>query len=845
MRTHQLDRQAGAGGSGLTARQVIFQIHWLLGITAGFVLALMGVTGAAMAFEDEIMAALSPGVVTLAPLGGADGEQAGRARLSPDALAAAALRQRGVRVQDVTIERDPTLAAAVHFVPEPGQRRGERSYIDPRTGVLLGKATGAGVFRTIQDLHRWLALPGNGNGIGRQITGFAAIALVFFAVSGLYLRWPRRPLDWRAWFVLDLRRTGRNLYRALHAVIGGWVVLFYLTSALTGLWWSYDWYKQGARYVLTGKSAPAEGRKDDAPGGPSRPLAPAWAGFLAAEGARYERVVVTLPTGDKPVTMRVLPRGARFDRMTDELRFDAATGTLVKADRYAERSAGETIATNMYPIHSGAFFGWPGRIAMFLTSLTMPLFTVTGLLLYLARRRSKRALAAIAPSAETAGGAGAVLVVHASQTGGAERLARLSAAAFPRASVRAMSAVSSDDLRAAGTVLFVVATYGEGEPPDAARAFARSVMAMPADLSGVDYALLALGDREYPDFCAFGHRVDAWLHASGARRLFDLVELDGSDVEGERHWQQQLHAIGADAGQPDWQPASYEAWPLVERSWLNPGSPGAPVYRVVLAPPGETEWAPGAIAEIAPRHDPVRIDRVLAGWDGADDAALRAALATAILPEDGGFDPDALRPLPHRAYSIASIAASRSVELLVRQCPAADGGLGIGSGWLTKIAKVGEPVAVQIRANPGFAAPSDPTTPLVLIGNGTGLAGLMAHLRERARTGGAPVWLLYGERSANHDRPFADEIDGYLAAGTLARVDRAFSRDAGCGRYVQQLVVENAGAIVDWADRGAAFYVCGSLAGMAGEVDAALRSILGDGRVETLIADTLYRRDIY
>ena len=829
----------------MTARRALFQVHWFLGVTAGFVLALMGVTGAAMAFEDEIMAALSPGVVTLAlPVGAAAGE-ASDSRLSPDALVAAASHQRdGARVQDVTIERDPARAAAVHFMPDKGQRRGDRSYIDPRTGDLLGKATGAGVFRTIQDLHRWLALPGAGNGIGRQITGFSAIALIFFALSGLYLRWPRHPLDWRAWFVLDLRKTGRNLYRALHAVIGGWMLAFYLLSALTGLWWSYGWYREGVRYALTGQSAPAERRKADAPTGPSLPIAPAWASFLRSEGARYDRVVVTLSTGDKPVTMRVLPQGARFDRMTDELRFDAVTGALVKTDRYADRSTGETIATNIYPIHTGAFFGLPGRIALFLTSLTMPLFTVTGLLLYLARRRNKRALAAVTPAGQMEDGTG-VLVVHASQTGTAERLARLSAAAFPQATVRAMAAVSPADMRAAGTVLFVVATYGEGDAPDLARAFERSVMATAADLSGVDYAVLALGDREYADFCAFGHRVDTWLHAGGGRRLFDLVELDGDDADGERHWQQQLHAIGADTEQPDWQPAAYAPWPLVQRTLVNPGSPGAPVYRVVLAAPADADWAPGAIAEIPPRHDPARIDRALAACDATDDAALRDALATAILPEDGTVDPTALKPLPHRDYSVASIAASGVVELLVRQCPAVDGGLGIGSGWLTKVAAIGDSIPVRIRANPGFAAPEDPATPLVLIGNGTGLAGLMAHLRDRARTGGGAAWLFYGERSADHDRPFADELDGLLGRGTLARIDRAFSRDAGCGRYVQHLLFENAPGIVDWADRGAAFYVCGSLAGMASEVDAALRAILGDDRVETMIATSSYRRDIY
>ena len=816
-------------------RRILFQIHWFLGITAGLVLALMGVTGAMMSFEDEIMAALSPGVVTLAP--------SPLPRLSPDQIIAAASYQRGgARVTQVVIERDPTLAAEVTFAPPKGVRRGTHMFVDPRTGVLLGPATGEAFFRTVMDLHRWLALPGGPNGIGRQITGFAALSLIFFALSGLYLRWPRRALDWRSWLVLDLRKTGRNLYRTLHAVIGGWLVVFYLLSALTGLTWSYDWYKRGATYVLTGKIGKDDGRRGE-PSGTARPLATAWARFVASEGNHFDRVAITVPTGDKPVVMRMLPRGARFDRMTDELRFDATTGALVKAERYAKRGPGATLAANFYALHTGAFFGIAGRILRFVSSLTMPLFTITGLLLYFARRRSKRALAAV--SAATAPSTGTIgsdmLVVYASQTGTAERIPRLSAAGFPGASVRALAMLDAETLRAAGRALFVVATYGEGEAPDRARKFEATTMSAPIDLGSLDYAVLALGDREYPDFCAFGHRVDAWLHASGGRRLFDRVDLDDADIDAERHWQQQLSAIAGAAIQPDWQRADYAPWTLSSREHVNPGSPGGAVYRVVLTPDTPTVWAPGAIAEVLPRHDPDRVGRWLARVDRSDEPGLRETLLDKMLPNDGNAP---LQLLAHRDYSIASIAESGTVELLVRACEAPDGGLGIGSGWLTQVAPIGGAVLMRIRDNPGFA-PAEPAVPIVLIGNGTGLAGLMAHLRDRAARGGAPAWLLYGERSSAHDQPYAAELATIAGSGTLTRIDRAFSRDAECGRYVQHLVADAADEIVDWADRGAAFYVCGSLAGMASAVDAALRAILGDARLEAMAEQGRYCRDIY
>lgn len=823
-------------------RRILFQIHWFLGVTAGIVLAVMGVTGAMMAFEDEIMAALSPGIVTLAP--------SSAPTMTADALIAAASRQRqGARVAQLVIERDPTRAGEVSFAPAKGQRRGAHAFIDPRTGQLLGTATGEAVFRTAMDLHRWLALPGGPRGIGRQITGFAAFALIFFALSGLYLRWPRRPLDWRSWFVLDLRKTGRNLHRALHAVIGGWVMIFYLVSALTGLTWSYDWYRDGARYVLTGKAGEhREGRQRPAEADAPVPrIAPAWAAFERIEGARWARAAIGVPSGDKPVTIRMLPRGARFDRMTDELRFDVETGALVKADRYADRTrtAGEAIAGNFYAIHTGSFFGLPGRIAMLLASLAMPLFTITGFLLYFARRRSKRALAAVgacAPSPIGADGAG-MLVVHASQTGNAERVARLSAAAFPGAIVQPLGALDMAALRKASRALFVVSTYGEGHAPDRARRFEATVMGQQETLAGLDYAVLSLGDREYPDFCAFGRRVDAWLHANGGRRLFDTIEADGADADAERHWQQQLTALTGAAIEPDWRAADYQRWTLTAREHVNPGSPGGAMYRIVLSPEAPVYWASGTIAEVMPRHDPARVDRWLAAAGRAGDNALRDTMLDRVLPDPPIVEATP-RALAHRDYSVASLAASGVVELLVRAAPGADGGLGIGSGWLCAVAPIGATIAMRLRENPGFAAPPR-EVPLVLIGNGTGLAGLVSHLRARAATGGAPAWLLYGERSRAHDAPFAGELAALADAGVLTRRDLAFSRDAECGRYVQHLVAEQAETIARWAADGAAFYVCGSLDGMAQGVDAALRAILGDGRVEALAAEGRYCRDIY
>ncbi|KAG1087122.1 hypothetical protein G6F40_013790 [Rhizopus arrhizus] len=118
----------------------------------------------------------------------------------------------------------------------------------------------------------------------------------------------------------------------------------------------------------------------------------------------------------------------------------------------------------------------------------------------------------------------------------------------------------------------------------------------------MQYAVLALGDSEYAQFCGFGHRLDDWLHAQGATPLFDLVEVDNGDPAALRHWQQLLGQLGGGASElPDWSPAEYQPWTLLQREHLNPGSPGGPVYWLRLQPPAgaAVQWQAGDIAGTA------------------------------------------------------------------------------------------------------------------------------------------------------------------------------------------------------------------------------------------------------
>lgn len=415
----------------------------------------------------------------------------------------------------------------------------------------------------------------------------------------------------------------------------------------------------------------------------------------------------------------------------------------------------------------------------------------------------------------------AVLVAYASQTGFAEHIAWQSAELLHKAGLAVqllpVAELQAAQLRDAQRALFIVSTYGEGDAPDNGATFADRCMAQELPLPRLQHGVLALGDRAYANFCGFGRRLDGWLRTQGSTPLFERIDVDNDDAQALRHW---LHRIGRLAGTSELPGAlegapailrapPFDRWRLVSRRVLNPGSSGAPVCLLDLQP------QPGA---------------ALPTWQAGD-------LVQVLVPADGD------KP---REYTIASLPAEGRLQLIVRQERHDDSTLGIASGWLTRELDLGGAVELRVRAHGTFRIGDNTARPLILVGNGTGYAGLRCHVRTRAAAPKrAPCWLLFGERQSAHDRYAPDEIGAWLAAGVLAHADFVFSRDQAERRYVQHRLRERADLLRRWVDDGAAIYVCGSLKGMAGGVHDALADVLGAGRVAELAAQRRYRRDVY
>lgn len=424
--------------------------------------------------------------------------------------------------------------------------------------------------------------------------------------------------------------------------------------------------------------------------------------------------------------------------------------------------------------------------------------------------------AAMLRKAKPAAGTGAAdwLVVYASQTGNADYLAQQTAGTLATGGLSAralcISMLDADTLAGANRILFIASTYGEGDSPDNAARFAGVTMAGVAgtpDLSHLHYAVLALGDSSYTNYCGFGRALDGWLRSRGATALFDRIDVDRGDPDAIAGWQHQLSRLAGTSDAPDWEAPGYGAWRIVERTRLNPGSAGAPLYRIALQP------REGALPE----------------WEAGD-------LVQVCAPSD---------PAQPREYSIASVQGEGRIVLLVRLQQRADGSAGAASGWLCLDAGMDATIALRVRAHARFRLGENAARPLILVGNGTGLAGLRALLKARIDAGVVENWLVFGERNVRHDFLLREELEAWVEGGRLARLDLAFSRDGDGPRYVQHVLAERADELRAWVARGAAVYVCGSLQGMASGVHEALSAALGAEVLDDLTAQGRYRRDVY
>jgi sulfite reductase (NADPH) flavoprotein alpha-component len=240
-------------------------------------------------------------------------------------------------------------------------------------------------------------------------------------------------------------------------------------------------------------------------------------------------------------------------------------------------------------------------------------------------------------------------IIYASESGNCEKLANDLAKAARKNALKPtlidMADLDLAQLGAAKRLVFIAATWGEGEPPArATRAYGELMGEGAPRLDGVEFGVLALGDTAYVEFCAIGKKIDERLAALGGKRVVERVDCDLDFAAPASAWlgdalkvltppdanrgQGNGQVIAVDFGKPAAAPNTdiVEA-EISEHVNLNSSRSDKETIHLALAfEGGAPAYEPGDSLDLYPENDPAYVDELLKLAGLADDDKLRTEL---------------------------------------------------------------------------------------------------------------------------------------------------------------------------------------------------------------------------
>lgn len=373
-------------------RKLWLEAHLWLGLTAGAVLLLIGLTGSVLVFWHELDGWLNPGLLRV--------EASPSAQPLPlAALGEAAKAALPVGAQATWIEFPRHAGEALKLSYElpsakPGQADVWNLFLDPYTGQAKGSRiwypadfpSAMPLMAFFFKLHYALLI----RDLGVPLVGVIGVLLVFSLLTGLIVWWPLGG-RWRQALTLKRGASAERLNFDLHKTAGFYTALVMLALLVSGIYMNLPEYFTSLVNVFSPVTNPARFHSQPAQG--RAPLSWAEAAALADRAYPEGRLSwLTRPAATNGV-YEVCKEGVdSLNRFVGQrcLLLDQYAGTVLKVTDQAQGSAGDVFLQWQWPLHSGQAFGWTGRILVFLAGLACPLLYVTGFIRWRQKRQATR-----------------------------------------------------------------------------------------------------------------------------------------------------------------------------------------------------------------------------------------------------------------------------------------------------------------------------------------------------------------------------------------------------------------------------------------------------------------------
>lgn len=382
-------------------KKIFRQIHLWLSVPFGLIIALICFSGAMLVFESEVMELTRHDLYYV--------KKVEATPLPIDQLLekVAATLPDSVSVTGVNISSDPERTWQVTL----SKPRRASMYVDPYTGELKGKYERSAFFMTMFRLHRWLldSMKADG-GIfwGKIIVGVSTLLFVVVLVSGIVIWWPRTKKALKNSLKISVGRGLRRFWYDLHVAGGMYALVFLLAMALTGLTWSFGWYRtgfykvfgvevqQGGGHGAATQSVKGSGKSLDKAIG--REHKRDRGEHISSPFAYWQQVYEQLAeknSGCKQIALsdgsaNVSFSGFGNQRASDRYKFNPRSGEISDVLPYKDAEKSGKIRGWIYSVHVGSWGGMFTRILTFIAALIGAILPLTGYYLWIKRTWRKK-----------------------------------------------------------------------------------------------------------------------------------------------------------------------------------------------------------------------------------------------------------------------------------------------------------------------------------------------------------------------------------------------------------------------------------------------------------------------
>jgi uncharacterized iron-regulated membrane protein len=373
---------------GYTFRKFIRDIHLWLGVGSGLILFLVCLSGTVYTFRHEIEEAVEPAKYRI--------ENPEGNKVAAQQIIDATQQKTKGTVSRISIYDDAAKPYELQVSMSEEDKRGETYYVNPFKNEILGTGKGPTTefFMTFFKLHRWLLFDEE---IGRPIVGIATLIFVVLTITGLFLWLPKKIKGLKSFkpgLLIKFSANWKRINHDLHNVLGLYTFIIILIMALTGLNWSFEWYKDGMSNVFGAKVFGGRDEKKMTSTVIEGANAISIDSLIAIGNHTFAyqgKTIISLPKDAEGSFELRKQNSENFNRESaDKITVDQYSGAILKKELYAAKTLGQKIASQIKVIHIGEIFGTFSKVIYFISCLIATSLPITGVIIWINKLRKPK-----------------------------------------------------------------------------------------------------------------------------------------------------------------------------------------------------------------------------------------------------------------------------------------------------------------------------------------------------------------------------------------------------------------------------------------------------------------------